>query len=62
MFWVKFFMVLSALIIIEMIRQVFGLNLGTRKLKMGFLGEKCQGPESYQNLARLASTLARNGE
>jgi hypothetical protein len=55
-------MVLSALIRIEMIRQVFRLNLGTGKLKMGFLGEKCQEFESYQNLARLASTLARNGE
>jgi hypothetical protein len=50
-------MVFSALIGIEMIRQVFGSNLGIGKLKMGFLGEKCQEPESYQTLARLASTL-----
>jgi hypothetical protein len=49
-------MVLSALIIIGMIGQVFGLNLGIRKLKMGFFGEKCQEPESNQNLARLVST------
>jgi hypothetical protein len=42
-------MVLSALIVIRMIRQVFGLKLALGKLKMGFLGEKYQEPESNQN-------------
>jgi len=40
MFWVMFYMVLSALTCMEMIRQVLGSNLGLGKLKLGFWGEK----------------------
>ncbi|AES90033.1 hypothetical protein MTR_4g083420 [Medicago truncatula] len=45
---VKIQMVSSALTCLGMIRQVFGFNLGIRKLKMRFLSEKCQIPESNQ--------------
>ncbi|AET04902.1 transmembrane protein, putative [Medicago truncatula] len=35
-----FYTVFSALTCIEMVRQVFGSNLGIGKLKLGFWGEK----------------------
>ncbi|KEH16344.1 transmembrane protein, putative [Medicago truncatula] len=52
-------MVLSALTCLGMIRQVFRLNLGIEKFKLGFLSEKCQTPESHQfELATTSSLLA----
>ncbi|AES78445.1 transmembrane protein, putative [Medicago truncatula] len=44
-FSAMFYMVLSALTCIEMVRQVFGSNLGIGKLKLGFWGEKWVFPE-----------------
>ena len=38
MFWVKFYMNLSAFLCFEMIGQLSESNLGTGKLKLGFLG------------------------
>jgi len=40
MFWVKFYMNLSAFLCLEMIGQLSESNLGIGKLKLGFLGEK----------------------
>ncbi|AES62139.1 hypothetical protein MTR_1g094910 [Medicago truncatula] len=52
-------MVLSALTCLGMIRQVFRLNLGIEKLKMRFLSEKCQTPESHQFELAISSRVAR---
>ncbi|KEH17061.1 hypothetical protein MTR_0048s0130 [Medicago truncatula] len=46
MFRVKFYMVLSALSCIEMVRQVLESYLGIGKSKLGFWGEKWVFPES----------------
>jgi hypothetical protein len=54
-------MALRALTCIRMIKQVLGSRLDLRKLKMGFLSEKCQVPESTQFSARLASSLLAVG-
>jgi len=40
MFWVKFYMNMSAFLCLEMIGQFSESNLGIGKLKLGFLGEK----------------------
>ena len=40
MFWVKFYMYLSAFLCLEMIRQFSESNLGIGKLKLGFLVKK----------------------
>ncbi|KEH41281.1 hypothetical protein MTR_1g047890 [Medicago truncatula] len=40
-------MVLSALLCIEMVRQVLESNLGIEKLKLGFWGEICVFPELF---------------
>ncbi|KEH29352.1 hypothetical protein MTR_4g035770 [Medicago truncatula] len=45
MFWVKFYMVLSFLSCLEMVRQVLESNLGIEKSKLRFWGEKWVFPE-----------------
>ncbi|AES60323.1 hypothetical protein MtrunA17_Chr1g0167861 [Medicago truncatula] len=45
-----------------MIRQVFRLRMNLEKFKDGFLGEKCQIPESTQFLVRQGEQLTRQGD
>ena len=52
MFWVKFYMNLSAVSCLETIRQLLESNLAIGKLKLGFLGEKMFSPRVLPVLAR----------
>jgi len=59
MFWVKFYVNLSAFLCLEMIGQLSESNLAIGKLKLGFLGEKGLNVVATHFCSPLASNLPR---
>jgi len=60
MFWVKFYMYLSAFLCLELIGQFSESNLGIGKLKLGFLGEKGLNAVATHFCSPSASSLPRH--
>jgi len=60
MFWVKFYMNMSAFLCLKMIGQFSESNLGIGELKLGFLGEKGLIAVATHFCSPPASSLSRH--